>query len=30
MHTEADVEQTVQGYERAFQSMAADGVFKGL
>jgi glutamate-1-semialdehyde 2,1-aminomutase len=29
MHTEADVEQTVQGYERAFQSMAAD-VFKGL
>ena len=30
MHTEADVERTVQGYERAFQSMAADGAFKGL
>jgi len=30
MHTEADVARTVQGYERAFQSMAADGAFKGL
>ena len=30
MHTEADVERTVQGYERAFQAMAADGAFKGL
>jgi glutamate-1-semialdehyde 2,1-aminomutase len=30
MHTEADIERTVQGYERAFQSMAADGAFKGL
>ncbi len=30
MHTEADVERTVQGYERAFQSMAADGAFNGL
>jgi glutamate-1-semialdehyde 2,1-aminomutase len=30
MHTEADVERTVQGYERALQAMAADGAFKGL
>jgi glutamate-1-semialdehyde 2,1-aminomutase len=30
MHTEADVERTVQGYERAFQALAADGAFKGL
>jgi glutamate-1-semialdehyde 2,1-aminomutase len=30
MHTEADVERTVQGYERALESMAADGAFKGL
>src|SRR5262249_27272322 len=30
MHTEADVERTVQGYEHAFQAMAADGAFKGL
>ena len=30
MHTEADVERTVQGYERAFQAMAAEGAFKGL
>jgi glutamate-1-semialdehyde 2,1-aminomutase len=30
MHTEADVERTVQGYEAAFRSMAADGAFKGL
>ena len=30
MHTDADVERTVQGYERAFQAMAADGAFKGL
>jgi glutamate-1-semialdehyde 2,1-aminomutase len=30
MHTEADVERTVQGYERAFRAMAADGAFKGL
>jgi glutamate-1-semialdehyde 2,1-aminomutase len=30
MHTDADVERTVQGYERALQSMAADGAFKSL
>jgi glutamate-1-semialdehyde 2,1-aminomutase len=30
MHTEADVERTVQGYERALESMGADGAFKGL
>jgi glutamate-1-semialdehyde 2,1-aminomutase len=30
MHTEADVERTVQGYERAFRALAADGAFKGL
>ena len=30
MHTEADVERTVQGYERAFRAMAADGAFKGF
>jgi glutamate-1-semialdehyde 2,1-aminomutase len=30
MHTEADVERTVQGYERALQAMAAEGAFKSL
>ena len=30
MHTEADVERTVQGYEKAFGAMAADGAFKGM
>jgi glutamate-1-semialdehyde 2,1-aminomutase len=27
MHTAEDVERTVQGYERAFKAMVADGVF---
>jgi len=30
MHTEADVDRTVQGYERAFRAMVAEGAFKGL
>jgi glutamate-1-semialdehyde 2,1-aminomutase len=30
VHTEADLERTVQGYERAFQALAADGAFKGM
>jgi hypothetical protein len=27
MHTEEDVERTVQAYERAFKAMVADGAF---
>jgi glutamate-1-semialdehyde 2,1-aminomutase len=30
VHTEEDLARTVQGYERAFQALAADGAFKGL
>ena len=30
MHDEADLRQTVQGYERAFQALAADDAFKGM
>jgi glutamate-1-semialdehyde aminotransferase len=30
VHTEQDLERTVQGYERAFQALAADGAFKGM
>ena len=30
VHTEEDLERTVQGYTRAFQALAADGAFKGL
>jgi hypothetical protein len=30
MHDEADLQRTVQGYERAFQALAADGAFKGM
>jgi glutamate-1-semialdehyde 2,1-aminomutase len=30
VHTDADLERTVQAYERAFRAMAADGAFKGL
>jgi hypothetical protein len=30
MHTEEDLKITVQGYERAFQALAADGAFKGM
>ena len=30
VHTEADLEHTVQAYERAFRAMVADGAFKGL
>jgi glutamate-1-semialdehyde 2,1-aminomutase len=29
LHTEADLERMVQGYERAFRALVADGVFKG-
>jgi hypothetical protein len=27
MHTQEDVERTVQAYERAFKAMVADGAF---
>jgi glutamate-1-semialdehyde 2,1-aminomutase len=30
VHSEEDLERTVQAYERAFRAMAADGAFKGL
>ncbi len=30
VHTEADVERTVRGYEQALAAMAADGAFKGF
>ena len=30
MHDEADLQRTVQGYERAFSALAADGAFKGM
>jgi len=30
VHTDEDLERTVQGYERALRAMAADGAFKGL
>ena len=30
MHDEADLQRTVQGYERALQALAADGAFKGM
>jgi glutamate-1-semialdehyde 2,1-aminomutase len=30
VHTEEDLERTVQAYTRAFQAMAAEGAFKGL
>jgi glutamate-1-semialdehyde 2,1-aminomutase len=30
VHTDADLERTVQAYERAFRAMVADGAFKGL
>ena len=30
VHTEEDLERTVQSYERALRAMAADGAFKGL
>ena len=28
IHTDEDLERTVQGYERAFRAMVADGAFK--
>src|SRR3989442_2006940 len=30
VHTDADLEHTVQAYERAFRAIVADGAFKGL
>ena len=30
MHGEAELQQTVQGYERALSALAADGAFKGM
>ncbi len=30
VHTDADLERTVQGYARAFQAMVADSAFKGM
>ena len=30
VHDEADLQRTVQGYERAFSALAADGAFKGM
>ena len=30
VHTDADIEKTVAGYERALAAMAADGSFKGM
>jgi glutamate-1-semialdehyde 2,1-aminomutase len=30
VHTDADIERTVQGYEKALTAMAADGAFKGF
>jgi glutamate-1-semialdehyde 2,1-aminomutase len=30
VHGDEDLERTVQGYDRAFRAMAADGAFKGL
>src|SRR2546423_14125288 len=30
VHTDADLERTLQAYERAFRAMVADGAFKGL
>jgi glutamate-1-semialdehyde 2,1-aminomutase len=30
VHTDEDLERTVQAYARAFQALAADGAFKGL
>ena len=30
VHSDQDLERTVQGYERAFQALAADGAFKGM
>ena len=29
VHTDDDLERTVQAHERAFRAMAADGAFKG-
>src|SRR5919198_973671 len=29
VHTEADLERTLQGYEQAFRAMVADGAFRG-
>jgi glutamate-1-semialdehyde aminotransferase len=30
VHTDEDLERTVQAYDRAFRAMVADGAFKGL
>jgi len=30
VHTDEDLERTVQSYTRAFQAMVADSAFKGM
>ena len=30
MHSDADIERTIAGHEKALREMAADGAFKGM